>query len=117
MINKFMKKILCFDLDGVICTTTKGQYNKSKPKKENIKFINEMYDEGHVVKVFTARYMTRCNGNIKLVKKNGYDQAKKQLKRWKLKYHKLIMGKPSYDLFVDDKAYGFKKNWAKNIKI
>jgi len=27
------------------------------------------------------------------------------------------MGKPSYDLFVDDKAYGFKKNWAKNIKI
>jgi hypothetical protein len=25
------------------------------------------------------------------------------------------MGKPSYDLFVDDKAYGFKKNWIKNI--
>ena len=117
MINKFMKKILCFDLDGVICTTTKGQYNKSKPKKENIKFINEMYDEGHVVKVFTARYMTRCNGNIKLVKKNGYDQAKKQLKRWKLKYHKLIMGKPSYDLFVDDKAFGFKKNWVKELRM
>ena len=112
-----MKKILCFDLDGVICTTTKGQYNKSKPKKENIKFINEMYDEGHVVKVFTARYMTRCNGNIKLVKKNGYDQAKKQLKRWKLKYHKLIMGKPSYDLFVDDKAFGFKKDWVKELRM
>ena len=26
------------------------------------------------------------------------------------------MGKPSYDLFVDDKAYGFKKDWAKKLK-
>ena len=76
-----------------------------------------MYDKGHTIKIFTARYMTRCNGNIKLVKKTGFNQAKKQLKRWNVKYHKLIMGKPSYDLFVDDKAYGFKKNWAKNIKI
>ena len=29
-----MKKILCFDLDGVICTTIKGEYKKSKPKKK-----------------------------------------------------------------------------------
>ena len=112
-----MKKILCFDLDGVICSTVKGQYKKSKPKKKNIEFINKMYNKGHTIKIFTARYMTRCNGNIKLVKKTGFNQAKKQLKRWNVKYHKLIMGKPSYDLFVDDKAYGFKKNWAKNIKI
>ena len=60
--------------------------------------------------------MTRCNGNIKLVKKVGYDQAQKQLKKWKLKYHNLIMGKPSYDLFVDDKAFGFKKSWVKELK-
>ena len=111
-----MKKIFCFDLDGVICTTIRGQYNKSKPKKKNIKFINDMYDKGHIIKIFTARYMTRCNGNIKLVKKAGYDQAQKQLKKWKLKYHNLIMGKPSYDLFVDDKAFGFKKSWVKELK-
>ena len=111
-----MKKIFCFDLDGVICTTIRGQYNKSKPKKKNIKFINDMYDKGHIIKIFTARYMTRCNGNIKLVKKVGYDQAQKQLKKWKLKYHNLIMGKPSYDLFVDDKAFGFKKSWVKELK-
>ncbi len=33
-----MKKIkLCFDLDGVICTTVKKNYRKSKPKKKNNK--------------------------------------------------------------------------------
>jgi hypothetical protein len=26
------------------------------------------------------------------------------------------MGKPSYDLFVDDKAYGFDGSWAMKLK-
>lgn len=26
------------------------------------------------------------------------------------------MGKPSYDLFVDDIAYGFDENWPMKIK-
>jgi len=39
----------------------------------------------------------------------------KQLKKWKVKYHKLIFGKPSFDLFVDDKALFFKDNWYKFI--
>jgi len=111
-----MKKILCFDLDGVICTTVKGQYKKSTPKKKNIMLINELYENGHIIKIFTARYMTRCDGKIRLIKKTGYQEAIKQFKKWKLKYHQFIMGKPSYDLFVDDKAYGFKKDWAKKLK-
>ena len=39
-----------------------------------------------------------------------------QLKKWKLKYHQIIFGKPSYDIFVDDLAFGFKKNWQSNFK-
>ena len=31
-----------------------------------------------------------------------FEQTSNQLKKWKVKYHKLIMGKPSYDLIVDD---------------
>ena len=42
--------------------------------------------------------------------------SKKQLKKWGLKYHVLYFGKPSYDLFVDDKALNFKKNWIKDLK-
>ena len=32
-----MKKILCFDLDNVICKTTSSNYKKSLPIKNNIK--------------------------------------------------------------------------------
>jgi len=47
----------------------------------------------------------------------GYKQTCKQLYKWQLKFDKLIFGKPSYDFFIDDKCYGFKKNWYKNLKL
>ena len=33
-----------------------------------------------------------------------YDVTKKQLKSWGVKHHELRLGKPVYDLFIDDKA-------------
>ena len=33
---------------------------------------------------------------------------KETIKKWGVKYHKLIMGKPSYDLIIDDKSIFFK---------
>ena len=59
--------------------------------------------------------MGRNKENIKKAKKNGYEITLKQMKKWKVKYHKLIIGKPSYDLFVDDKSIYFKKRWHKDI--
>ena len=105
-------KILCFDLDNVICKTKKSNYFQSKPIKKNINFINSLYDEGHIIKIFTARGMGRSNQNIKIAKKKFTVFTKNQLKKWNLKYHKLILGKPSYDIFVDDKNLGFTKDWA-----
>jgi hypothetical protein len=60
--------------------------------------------------------MGRSKENVVLAKKRGLFLTKNQLKKWKVKYHHLIMGKPSYDLFVDDKAYGFDENWPMKIK-
>ena len=107
------KKIYCFDIDGVICNTSGRNYSKSKPIKKSILKINKLYEKGNYIKIFTARYMGRNNENIKLAKNQGYIKTLSQLKKWKLKFHILIMGKPSFDVFVDDKAFGFKKNWNK----
>ena len=59
--------------------------------------------------------MGRNNENVTKAKKQGYQFTIKQLKKWGVKYNEIIFGKPSYDIFVDDKAYGFKKNWIKNL--
>tara|TARA_B100000242_G_C43037158_1_gene483571 strand:- start:1333 stop:1677 length:345 start_codon:yes stop_codon:yes gene_type:complete len=110
-----MKKVLCFDLDNVICKTKKNNYKTSRPIKKNIKKINTLYDNGFVIKIFTARYMGRNNDNRLKAYRMGYKLTKFQLRKWKVKFHKLIFGKPSYDLFVDDKAIFFKKNWINSI--
>ena len=50
---------------------------------------------------------TKKGSFIKLAakaKKQGFQMTKIQLKKWKVNYHKLIFGKPSFDLFIDDKS-------------
>ena len=111
------KNILCFDLDNVICTTIRNNYSKSKPKKKIIRFINELYNSGYYIKIFTSRFMGRSKENARIAKQKGERLTKKQLKDWNLKYHKLLMGKPSYDYFVDDKSIGFQKTWPEDLII
>jgi histidinol phosphatase-like enzyme len=108
-----MKKIYCFDIDGVICNTKKNFYKLSTPKPQAIKKINELYLNGNKIIIFTARFMGRSNEKISLAKKRGYKFTFKQLKKWKVKFHKLIFGKPSFDYIIDDKSVDFKKNWHK----
>ena len=60
--------------------------------------------------------MGRYN-DIKIAKLKGYVLTQNQLKKWNLKYNELIMGKPSFDIYIDDKNLGFKKNgWVKQLR-
>ena len=111
-----MKKVICFDIDGVICSTKKSNYKQAKPRQKTIKFINSLYEKGYTIKTFTARYMGRNFDNSQKANKQGYAQTFKQLKKWKLKFHKLILGKPSYDIFIDDKNLSFEKKWINTLK-
>ena len=114
---KMKKKIICFDLDNVICTTKKNYYSKSTPKKDVIKLINKLYYKKYKIIIFTARGMGTFKAKLKIIEKKYRKLTEKQLKDWNVNYHKLILGKPSYDIYIDDKNYGFKKNWFKNFKV
>ena len=108
-------KIFCFDLDGIICKTKQNKYSSAKPIKKVIDLINKLYEKNKII-IFTARFMGRSGDQVGLAKRRGYKLTKKQLKNWNLKYHKLIMGKPSYDVFIDDKNLEFSKNWLIKFK-
>ena len=45
MAKKKYRKILCFDLGGVICKTNKNYYIKRVPIKKNIRLINKLFLE------------------------------------------------------------------------
>ena len=107
--------IICFDLDNVICITKNKEYKKAKPITKTVKLINKAYDSGLEIIIFTGRYYGSCNGNLKKIIKIDKGLTKKQLNRWKVKYHRLLFGKPVFDIYIDDKNFEFKKNWHKKF--
>lgn len=89
----------CFDIDGTICTQTR-MYNEAKPFKDIIEKINNLYDDGNYIIIFTARGST--------TKVDWREFTKKQLEEWGVKYHELLFDKPAADIFIDDKAINIK---------
>ena len=89
--------IIYVDIDETICYYgDKREYDLASPIKENIQKINTLYDEGNTIVYWTAR------GS-----QTGIDWTNlttHQLKKWRAKYHNLILKKPHYDLFICDKA-------------
>jgi spore coat polysaccharide biosynthesis protein SpsF len=86
----------CIDIDGTLCTITAGAYALAAPYSDVIAAVNELYREGHRIILMTAR----GSGT-------GIDWRKKteeQLAAWGVKYHELWFGKPSADIYIDDKT-------------
>ena len=77
-----------FDIDGTICSNTLGDYKSASP----------------FIIFLTARGMGRTNNDRDKSHELFYDLTKKQLSNWNVKYHKLFMGKPSGDIYIDDKG-------------
>ena len=53
--------------------------------------------------------MGRSNDDIIKANKLGYKTTYKQLKKWGLKFDKLFLTKPSFDIYIDDKSLFYKK--------
>jgi len=101
----------CFDLDETICITPATRnYSESLPHIDVVNKINNLFDDGHHITIFTAR-----GGSSGI---DYYDMTNEQMKRWGLKFHRLICKKPDYDIFIDDKAVNASEWRKKNgIKI
>jgi hypothetical protein len=97
-------KTYVFDIDGTICSVTEGDYENAVPFVDRIKIINKLYDEGHVITFYTARGMGRYKNAVAQAYAAFYDLTVKQLKVWGVKYHSLFLGKPSGNIYIDDKG-------------
>jgi hypothetical protein len=94
--------IYIVDIDNTICWTRrnaqgKWDYPNSTPFEERINRINDLYDDGHTIIYWTAR---GSGSGI-----DWTELTKQQLDSWGCKYHEVRLGKPSYDIWIDDKAF------------
>src|ERR1700712_5794132 len=90
------RKTICFDLDGTLCSNTFGDYESAEPFAWAIERVNDLAADGHNIIIFTAR------GTATGIDWSGVTRS--QLERWGVSYDELRLGKPSADVFVDDRA-------------
>lgn len=93
--------IYAIDIDGLLCDDMLGDYEDSTPDYASIERVNQLYDAGNIIKIFTGR------GSATGI--DWRDFTTQQLKSWGVKYHELILGKPVCDIIVDDKAISLKE--------
>ena len=87
----------CFDIDGIIASIVPDlRYDLAVPIQENVRKVNQLYDTGHKIILFTARGSKSGKG--------WQDTTERQLAEWGVKYHQLIFGKPAADYYIDDKS-------------
>jgi|TARA_R110001583_G_scaffold134414_1_gene286138 histidinol phosphatase-like enzyme len=88
--------IIYIDIDETICNTPESRdYSLASPIQENIDKANKLYDDGNTIIYWTAR------GTVSGI--NWQQITFDQLTEWGAKFHDLKLGKPYYDLFIDDK--------------
>ena len=93
-----------FDLDGTICTDTKGAYLEARPNLNRIEIVNKLFDEGNQIVIYTARGMGSSGNDRELAREKWELFTLNQLRIWGVKYHNLYLGKPAGDIYIDDKA-------------
>lgn len=100
--------IYCVDIDDTLGHNIEDDYAHSTPCQQAIDKVNRLYDEGHIIKLFTSR--------------GSFDDTdwgpflRKQLQQWGVKYHELITNKPYADVFIDDKAVN-TSDWLDNHPV
>jgi quercetin dioxygenase-like cupin family protein len=91
------------DLDNTLCRTEDRDYENSTPIQDRIDYVKSLKDAGHNVTIWTAR------GSKSGI--NYEELTKKQLSDWNVQYDNLLLGKPAYDIYIDDKSFNVDSFW------
>ena len=91
---KTKQKTFCFDIDRTLCeaVNSTGEYADVKPKKDVIDFVNQLFQAGNIVLLYTGRHSQQFLVTQEWLKKNN------------VQHHHVFFGKPVADVYIDDLA-------------
>jgi len=100
MENGKRERVIYVDIDGTLTKETEGwgeaTYLNRTPRLDVINSINKMYEFGDKIVLWTSRFCEDKEITIKWLKIHG------------VKYHRLILEKPSFDLYICDRVLNVK---------
>ena len=91
---------LAFDLDDCICSRPDNiehlgaeKYNHCKPINSMIEIVNECYNQGHHITIYTARGMTTFSGDVNKIYSELYNITINHLNflEYTMKYQQLYL--------------------------
>lgn len=101
--------VIAVDIDGVLAEGPEygenyhDDYLNKEPMEGAIDAINKLKLEGNYIKLFTARFEEDREVTEQWLNENDFP------------YDELIMGKPQYDIIIDDRAI-WHTNWENTLK-
>ena len=105
--------IIAVDMDGTLCSWHPGEYEKAEPYYVKIEVIRKFHAEGHSIWIYTARGSSL--GSEEKAQQRWEEITVGQLSDWKVPYKRLIFGKPTYDVLIDDRSINFNNDWSKQL--
>ena len=100
-------KRLIMDLDDTICSTSKGDYENSKPNQLVIEKLSKYKSEGFEIVIHTSRNMRTYKGNVGKINIHTLPNIINWLNKNNVPYDEIIIGKPwcgFEGFYVDDKS-------------
>lgn len=99
------------DLDGTICTQEMpGEYHLAKPVNQVIMTLQALKDKhGAYIIIYTARGMKTFRGSLNKIIERYDLETRRWLEENKVPFDELVFGKPSGDVYIDDKALNVKE--------
>lgn len=112
------KKVFVFDLDGIISHNgftdidtsdyNFGDWNHIyqivEADEEVIQIIRKLFNNGHIIRIWTARLTQHTEVTIEWLKNKS------------VPYHDIIFGKPYADYYIDDKCAVSKDKQIEELK-
>lgn len=106
-----MKVPICFDVDGLIADHRGGKpYCERVPYPWVVKRLTALKQAGYYIRLQTARYMKRCDGEQERAHEAGYYELKVWTDKYGIPYDELYLGKCSAMMYVDDRGFRLRSD-------
>ena len=94
---------ICFDLDNTLCSGK--PYDIAQPLRGAKELLIRLKEKGHVIIIHTARGMGTNSSNVGATIASIGKMTLNQLEDWEFIYDEIYFGKPSAEVYIDDKAF------------
>lgn len=101
--------IIVVDFDGTLAVGDTSDIENMTPNISIVKLVNDLYNDGNVINIVTARGSKSCI-SIEEREKKYFDKLSSWLKRFKVNYNTISFNKEYGDIYLDDRCFNINDN-------